>query len=117
MPSGADPVGRAAPMPAYRVDVQRSAERDLDRLAPALFERITARLAELAADPRPPAAERLVGIDAYRLRVGDYRVIYEISDRERVVVVTRVRHRREVYRTRDHASVGSGSTAPSGRSP
>ncbi|HYK97298.1 MAG TPA: type II toxin-antitoxin system RelE/ParE family toxin [Candidatus Acidoferrales bacterium] len=85
-------------MPAYRVDVQRSAERDLDRLSPTLFERITERLAALAEQPRPPGAEKLVGLEAYRIRVGDYRLIYEVDDSARVIVVTRVRHRREVYR-------------------
>ena len=85
-------------MPAYRVDVQRSAERDLERLADPLFERITRRLAALAADPRPAGALKLVGLPAYRLRVGDYRIVYEIDDRTRVVIVVRIRHRREVYR-------------------
>jgi len=85
-------------MPAYRVEVQRSAERDLERLSPRLFERIADRLTRLAADPRPANAEKLVGLEAYRLRVGDHRVVYEVDDRARLIVVTRVRHRRDVYR-------------------
>lgn len=85
-------------MAAYRVDVQRSAERDLERLSALLFDRITARLTALADDPRPPGSEKLVGLEAYRLRVGDYRVVYEVDDSARVIILTRVRHRREVYR-------------------
>lgn len=85
-------------MPAYRVDVQRSAERDLDRLSALLFDRVAARLAALAEDPRPPGSEKLTGLDAYRLRVGDHRIIYEVDDEARTVVITRIRHRREVYR-------------------
>ena len=85
-------------MPAYRVEVQRSAERDLDRLSKMLFDRISARLMALAQDPRPPGAEKLTGLEAFRVRVGDYRIIYEVDNSARVVVVTRIRHRREVYR-------------------
>ena len=85
-------------MPAYRVEIQRSAERDLDRLSKMLFDRISARLVALAEEPRPPGAEKLAGLEAFRLRVGDYRVVYEVDDSARLVIVTRVRHRREVYR-------------------
>lgn len=85
-------------MPAYRVEVQRSAERDLDRLSTTLFDRISARLITLAEDPRPPGAEKLAGLEAFRVRVGDYRIVYEVDDSGRIVVVTRVRHRRNVYR-------------------
>ena len=85
-------------MPVYRVEIQRSAERDLDRLATTLFDRISARLAAFAEEPRPPGAEKLTGLNAFRVRVGDYRIIYEVDDSARVVVVTRIRHRREVYR-------------------
>ena len=85
-------------MPTYRVEVQRSAERDLDRLSATLFDRISARLITLAEEPRPPGAEKLAGLEAFRVRVGDYRIVYEVDDSARVEVVTRVRHRREVYR-------------------
>lgn len=85
-------------MPAYRVEVQRSAERDLDRLSTTLFGRISARLIALAEEPRPPGAEKLAGLEAFRIRVGDYRVVYEVDDAARVVVVTRIRHRGDVYR-------------------
>jgi mRNA interferase RelE/StbE len=85
-------------MPAYRIEVQRSAERDLDRRSTTLFDRISARLIALAEEPRPPGAEKLAGRDAFRIRVVDYRVVYEVDNSARVVVVMRVRHRRDVYR-------------------
>ncbi len=85
-------------MPAYRVEIQRSAERDLDRLSATLFERVAAAVDRLAEELRPVGSEKLAGLDAYRVRVGDYGVIFEVLDRDRLVVVTRVRHRREVYR-------------------
>ncbi len=85
-------------MPAYRVEVQRSAEGDLDRLSRELFDRIAQRLAALGEDPRPQGSEKLGGVDAYRVRAGDYRIIYQIDDKAGVVRVLRIRHRREVYR-------------------
>ncbi len=85
-------------MPPYRVEIQRSAERDLSRLAESVFERVTARIALLAGDPRPSGSQKLTGLSAYRVRVGDYRIIYEVSDASRTVIVTRVRHRRDAYR-------------------
>jgi len=85
-------------VPAYRVEIKPSAERDLDRLALTLFQRVTSRIAALSEDPRPRGSQNLSGVAAYRLRVGDQRVVYEIDDRARTIAVTRVRHRREVYR-------------------
>jgi mRNA interferase RelE/StbE len=83
---------------AYRVEVATRARRDLERLAPSLLERIHPILIGLASEPRPSGSQKLVGLEAYRIRIGDHRVIYEIDDAARVVVVIRVRHRREVYR-------------------
>lgn len=85
-------------MPAYHVEVESSAERDLDRLALTLFQRVMAAITALGEDPRPRGAQKLSGVDAYRLRVGDHRIVYAVDARTRVVFVTRVRHRREVYR-------------------
>lgn len=85
-------------MPPYRVEVQSSAQRDLDRLSGSLFERIAEKLQALTTEPRPAGSQKLTGVKAYRVRVGDYRIIYNVNDDERRVIVTRVRHRREVYR-------------------
>lgn len=85
-------------MPRYRVELQPSAERELDRLASQLLARVTERIDRLASDPRPPGSLKLAGAELYRLRVGDHRIVYKIDDRARAVFVHRVRHRREVYR-------------------
>lgn len=85
-------------VPAYRVELQPSAERDLDRLAPTLLTRVAERIQALAADPRPPGSVKLVGSAMYRVRVGDHRIVYEGDDAARAVFIVRVRHRREVYR-------------------
>jgi mRNA interferase RelE/StbE len=82
----------------YRVALTTSAERELQRLAASLVARLVARLDRLASDPRPPGCKKLKGGDKeWRIRVGDYRIVYEINDRARTVEVTRIAHRREVY--------------------
>ncbi len=83
----------------YNVLLERAAEKDLSRLSAQGHDRISATIQGLARDPRPPGCRKLVGSEHdWRVRVGDYRVIYEIADVVRVVRVHRVRHRREVYR-------------------
>jgi mRNA interferase RelE/StbE len=83
----------------YNVLLERAAEKDLSRLSAQVHDRIIAAIQGLARDPRPPGCRKLVGSEHdWRIRVGDYRVIYEIADVVRVVRVLRVRHRREVYR-------------------
>jgi len=83
----------------YRVLLERSAERDLGRLSADTHDRIIRRIQGLATNPRPPGCRKLMGSDTdWRIRIGDYRVVYEIDDTTRVVRVNRVRHRREVYR-------------------
>jgi len=61
-------------------------------------ERIGKAIDALAADPRPPGAVKLAGRDDFLVRVGDYRVVYAVDDTERLVLVARIAHRREVYR-------------------
>lgn len=85
-------------MAAYRIEVGSGARRDLGRLAPAVLERVARALTVLGDEPRPTGSEKLIGLEAYRIRIGDYRAIYEVDDHARLVIVSRVRHRREVYR-------------------
>jgi mRNA interferase RelE/StbE len=83
----------------YRVIVERSAERDLRRLPLDVRFRVAHALRNLADDPRPAGCCKLTGTKHdWRIRVGDYRVIYEIANRLKVLRVYRIRHRREVYR-------------------
>jgi mRNA interferase RelE/StbE len=81
----------------YHVLLKRSAEKELDGLPAPIRNRITARLLNLANNPRPSGVKKLQGQEAYRLRVGDYRVLYTIDDKKRMVMVYAVGHRREVY--------------------
>ena len=83
----------------YQVVIERRAEKDLDRLPPQIRRRLSESISALASNPRPTGCRKLVGgDDDWRIRVGDYRVIYQIADTIRVVRVNRVRHRREVYK-------------------
>ena len=83
----------------YKVEISSPAERDMNRLPATIFNRITPEIQALAQNPRPQGCVKLSGTKSdYRIRVGDYRVLYEIADRIRIVRVLRVRHRREVYR-------------------
>ena len=82
-----------------RVLLERAAEKDLARLASEIHDRVIAAIQALATNPRPPGCRKLAGTkNDWRIRVGDYRVVYEIADAILVVRVNRVRHRREVYR-------------------
>ncbi len=82
----------------YLILLERSAERDLKRLSADVHDRVIEAIKELAGNPRPPGCRKLVGSrNDWRIRVGDYRVIYEVADAIRIVRVNRVRHRREIY--------------------
>ena len=83
----------------YRIILKPSADRALTRLPLALADRIERTLEALAADPRPPGVKKMQGAaNLWRVRVSDYRIVYEIHDREIVIVVLRIAHRKDVYR-------------------
>jgi mRNA interferase RelE/StbE len=87
------------PRPVYAVLLEAAAERSLRRLDPSIFPRVVQALRLLATDPRPHGCRKLTGSDCdWRVRVGDFRIVYEIDDRRREVRVMRIRHRREAYR-------------------
>ncbi len=86
-------------MSIYRVLLERTAEKDLTRLSSGIHDRVIGAIQALAKNPRPSGCRKLAGSKHdWRIRVGDYRVVYEIADAIRVVRVNRVRHRREAYR-------------------
>ncbi len=84
----------------YRIVLAAAAERQLRKLDPQARRRVQAAIDLLGAEPRPPAATRLVGGGGeWRVRTGDYRIIYEIEDERLLVLVLRAGHRRSVYRS------------------
>ena len=82
----------------YRLETLRPAERDFRRLDRTVQLRLRAHIRQLAENPRPSGFRKLVGEDYYRVRVGDYRIVYVIDDGGRVVTVAAVRHRSQAYR-------------------
>ena len=83
----------------YEVYLERSAENDLKRLPTSTFDRILHQIKTLAENPRPSGCRKITGSkNDWRIRIGDYRVLYEVNDRVKAVRVMRVRHRREAYR-------------------
>ena len=84
----------------YRVLLRPPAQRFLRKLRDtSLAARLVAAMRGLASQPRPPGCDKLVGPgDLYRIRVGDYRIVYQVRDEVLVVLVVKIGHRREVYR-------------------
>ena len=84
---------------AYAIRFSRPAEREFGNLAREIRRRLHPRIQALANDPRPAGAKKLKGRDdLWRIRAGDYRIVYEVRDQILVVLIVRIAHRREVYR-------------------
>ena len=85
-------------MGKYSVELKVSARKELERLPAKLIQRIFPKLEGLASEPRPAGCKKLKGGQReWRIRVGDYRVVYTIDDEKLMVSVMRIRHRSEVY--------------------
>lgn len=85
---------------AYSVFLAPAAERQLKALAPLIQRRLVKRLKSLRDNPRPQDVKKLAGEeDLYRIREGDYRIIYAIRDKELIVLVVKIGHRKEIYRS------------------
>lgn len=85
-------------MGSYSVHITRSAGREIEGIVLSDRERIVNRIDALFADPSPPGSRKLAGREAYRVRQGDYRVVYTVDDKSRMIVVLAVVHRRDAYR-------------------
>jgi mRNA interferase RelE/StbE len=85
-------------MVKYSLEIKPSAQKELDALDEGSFTRIDRKVLALAANPRPAGCKKLRGYkDQWRIRVGDWRVLYIIDDDAKLISVTRIAHRREVY--------------------
>ena len=85
-------------MASYRLLIKPSAGKEIEALPKQDRRRIVAKIMSLSDDPRPPGCEKLSGHDQYRMRQGNYRILYEIHDLDLVVLIVKVGHRRDVYR-------------------
>jgi mRNA interferase RelE/StbE len=83
---------------SYRLLIKPSAAGEVETVPLKDRRRIVARIQRLASDPRPAGAEKLSGQEKYRLRQGDYRILFSVDDAEMTIVIVKVGHRREVYR-------------------
>ena len=81
----------------YRVEVAPRAARALRKVTGPMRRRLEAAILLLAEDPRPPASRRLAGSPAYRVRIGDYRIVYEVRDDVLLIVIVTVGHRGDLY--------------------
>ena len=81
----------------YEVRIVRSAEKEMERLPAIVHARLSKRILSLEENPRPSGVKELSGRAESRLRVGDYRILYVIDDRNHVIVILAVGHRREAY--------------------
>lgn len=86
-------------MEKYRVSIKRSAVKEIEAIPQKKErQRLMRRIGRLADDPRPAGSKKLSGHDRYRIRKGIYRIVYGIEDKELVVMVVKVGHRKDIYR-------------------
>ena len=89
-------------MENYRILFRNSASKELRGIPRAVLKKIWDRIEALAREPRPPGSEKMAGREHYRLRRGDYRIVYSIDDREKRILIDKVGHRKDIYRERVH---------------
>ncbi|WP_107666763.1 type II toxin-antitoxin system RelE/ParE family toxin [Cyanothece sp. BG0011] len=83
----------------YTVIVPKPVQKQLKQLPSEIYQRVLAKISQLAHEPRPMGVKKLKGFDnEYRIRIGNYRIRYEINDKELIIILVSCRHRRDVYR-------------------
>lgn len=86
-------------MDSYRINFKPSVEKDLKGLSKSVISRVMKRIEDLKTNPLPRQVTKLSGVEQlYRIRVGDYRIVYEVNPKTNIITIHYVRHRREVYR-------------------
>ena len=84
-------------MPVYKIDISRPAQKQLDKLPDDIAERLIEAIYDLADNPRPTGCKKLKGRNGYRIREGNYRIIYDIVDDILLINIIAVGHRRDIY--------------------
>jgi mRNA interferase RelE/StbE len=86
-------------MASYKIEWKNSAYKELQKLPRPMIVKVVAAVSDLANDPFPHGVKKLVGSEyTYRIRVGDYRVVYEVFENKLIIEIVRVRHRKDIYR-------------------
>lgn len=86
-------------MESYRILIKRSAAKEIERIDTRDRLRIIEKIRSLAANPRPIGSKKLSGQEKYRIRQGNYRILYQVFDDELIIQVVKVGHRRDIYKT------------------
>ena len=82
----------------YFIQIERSAQKQLAKIPGPYFDSITQKILSLESDPRPPGCKKLTGRESWRIRVGDYRIIYNILDDILLIIVIDIGHRKDIYK-------------------
>lgn len=82
----------------YKIEIKKSAAKEIEDLPSVILKRVITHIKELADNPRPVGCKKLSGEEKYRIRIGNYRILYEINDEIVTVYVVKVAHRKDVYR-------------------
>ena len=86
-------------MVSYRIEIKSSAAKELEKLPRQMVSRVVAAIKGLAETPYPQGVRKLVGFEhTYRVRVGDYRILYDVLDKKLVIEIIRIRHRKDAYK-------------------
>jgi mRNA interferase RelE/StbE len=85
-------------MPKYKITISKTAQKQLDKLPDKIAELLIDAIADLADDPRPSGCKKLKGRDGYRIRKGDYRIIYDIFDNILLIDIITVGNRKDIYK-------------------
>jgi mRNA interferase RelE/StbE len=86
-------------MESYRIVIKKSAAKEIERVEKKDRIRIIEKIRSLAEDPHPAGSKKLSGQEKYRIRQGNYRILYQVKNEELIINVVKVRHRRDVYKT------------------
>jgi mRNA interferase RelE/StbE len=82
----------------YKVRIERKVEKKLERITPPYYSKLKKAILNLRENPRPDGHKKLKGFEAYRIRVGNYRIIYEVKDEIRLIDIIDLGHRKEIYK-------------------
>jgi len=82
----------------YQVELRRSVQKSLEKIQTQERLKIISALLELEQNPRPRGIEKIRGVELWRIREGDYRIVFSIDDNEKMITIVRIGHRRDIYR-------------------
>jgi mRNA interferase RelE/StbE len=82
----------------YQIKLDRRVEKELDKIPNKIFDKIKKVIRSLKNNPRPLGVKKLTNLEHWRIRVGEYRILYEIDDKDKVITIFKIKHRKEAYK-------------------